>query len=402
MSILDDRKTFIKKLKTRNDKFRKATSGLSVEDFSKSRRFGIDLCESRRSEGPKVVFDPPVIYTDQHGTRERDRSGLFTMPFKMAALSFSPLAGPRRIEVKGYGEFKGTCPASSIPTSDPLYICNGCYAMDGNYNYPSKIFQQVVATAWARQAVKDGTFAEDMVRAIKKTHTMTRASLTVRSKKHGESHFDNHGYFRIHDSGDFYSMAYMRGNEPGKASGGWFAVAKALPDVKFWAPTRNMILPVSIGGDPSTFKVRQSWVDEVIANAPKNLIIRQSSMYFNDPPLNVRGLAGGASSASGDATKSWGLKEGKDYHQCPVERKDYATCEQAGCRKCWDKPEMPINYHIHASEAEHLDRVYGASRGFGTGIEQNPIRTRRNAAVFSASDPRFSRDAEEPYWEILE
>jgi hypothetical protein len=36
-------------------------------------------------------------------------------------------------------------------------------------------------------------------------------------------------YFRIHDSGDFFNVAYVKA---------WIQVCRALPATKFWAPTR--------------------------------------------------------------------------------------------------------------------------------------------------------------------
>lgn len=100
-----------------------------------------------------------------------------------------------------------TCPGKTK-------ACDGCYATSGRmamHQYPDKRYGR--NTTAIIQALKAGDGAQALLDAVDATNSKT---------------------IRIHDSGDFFSPAYVRA---------WVEVALARPDVKFWAYTRSWRIP---------------------------------------------------------------------------------------------------------------------------------------------------------------
>src|SRR5437763_14191346 len=91
-------------------------------------------------------------------------------------------------------------------------ICDSCYASKGCYRYNTTQNAQHARFAWTVESMRtpDGRTAwvEHMVKAIR--------------DKGCE-------YFRVHDSGDMFNVAYAQV---------WLEVCKAMPEVRFWIPTR--------------------------------------------------------------------------------------------------------------------------------------------------------------------
>ncbi|MBV6342999.1 GP88 family protein, partial [Candidatus Magnetobacterium casense] len=142
--------------------------------------------------------------------------------------------------------------------------------------------------------------------------------------------FGTPDYFRIHDSGDFWSTKYAEQ---------WFEVAERLPKTKFWSPTRVCLRP-----DGS---VNEKWVNALNA-APDNMIVRPSSLYFEDFPPMIYGLSAGSTAATEVVSKAiW---------DCPVYKRKKKTCVEAHCRLCWTNPEVPVRYPTHGSEAKRMYR----------------------------------------------
>ena len=172
---------------------------------------------------------------------------------------------------------------------------------------------------WTRESVKtaDGQalWVETMVAAIK------------HATRKGEK------YFRIHDSGDFFSPAYVRM---------WAEVCKALPEVKFWAPTRVWQMPASnasVNG-LKPFRVMTA-IDLMFAELLKlaalpNVTIRPSALNFGDAAPVVPGLHAG--SAASDVCNV------HDGLLCPAPTQGN-NC--GDCRVCWDLNAVPVTYHKH-------------------------------------------------------
>jgi hypothetical protein len=125
-------------------------------------------------------------------------------------------------------------------------------------------------------------------------------------------------YFRVHDSGDMFNVAYAEC---------WLAVCLALPDVRFWIPTRSWQqpsgpLPVF---DPLLNTLRK------LATLP-NVTVRPSALNFGDSAPVVAGLhAGGTADCS-------------QAHQCPAPLQG-GNC--GDCRTCWDAKETAVSYSKH-------------------------------------------------------
>ena len=119
------------------------------------------------------------------------------------------------------------------------------------------------------------------------------------------------GYFRWHDSGDLQGEWHLNKI---------VNVAKRLPQIKFWLPTREI-----------------STISEWIAKGnviPENLTIRLSAfMLDGQPPIaaaNRLGLCVSGASAT-------------DYN-CPASKQD-GLC--GDCRNCWNKNVFQVNYKKH-------------------------------------------------------
>ena len=109
-------------------------------------------------------------------------------------------------------------------------VCNGCYAMKGNYTrYPA-----IKAAQYVRlKALKDTKWIAAMVAQI------------IRQK-----------YFRWHDAGDVQDLQHLEKI---------FEVCRLTPDTKHWMPTR------------------EAWIKDHLASKPDNLVIR-----FSPPMIGQR------------------------------------------------------------------------------------------------------------------
>lgn len=135
-------------------------------------------------------------------------------------------------------------------------------------------------------------------------------------------------YFRIHDSGDFFSVPYVES---------WTRICAALPHMKFWAPTKSWLTKRP--------DMQQALRD---LNALPNVTIRPSAIYFGDGPARALGLSAGSCSGA----------EGKADWDCPS-YKQGGKCGE--CRVCWDEPRTTVNYHVHGKAAVKLVQIAGVS-----------------------------------------
>ncbi len=104
----------------------------------------------------------------------------------------------------------------------------------------------------------------------------------------------------------------------------WFEVCARMPEVSFWAPTRQWVIPA----------FRQAMREK-----PRNLAIRPSALFYgSNAPMVVPGSAGSAS-APGELPNHW---------ECPAYLgEEEKSCAAVGCRTCWDRQEVPVNYRTH-------------------------------------------------------
>jgi hypothetical protein len=221
-------------------------------------------------------------------------AALLSKTSKMSCVSFSlPAGGP---------SIAGTCPSAETisftslvsPTTHktmlktlPMYaardgyagefvpdpivegnICEDCYSLKSNYANMNIQLYQIIRFAWCAQAIHDGTFVDLMTAAI--THYQKNVAKRFQADIFKKKQEDPR-YFRIHDSGDFFSKDYIKG---------WAEICRNLPHIRFWAPTRVWML-------------QRDALVAAMQTAP-NLAIRPSALRFDDPAPSVPGLAGGS------------------------------------------------------------------------------------------------------------
>jgi hypothetical protein len=250
-------------------------------------------------------------------------------------------------------------------------ICERCYATGGNYAYGSMVLAQAVREMWARAALKDGTFVDTMSWAVANADYMLQGGTVGSGKDKVAYDIERYPgrYFRIHDSGDFFSRSYLEA---------WKAVANNFKGkdnrITFWAPTRVWATDWGIKA-----------VEDLNSDKNTNLIIRPSTYHINEglpdnlgpgfaqwsvcwskkvkdrllmfPGRSKTGNAGTPRPAMPPVTSvpfGWDCQAyavDDEAHSCrnargPTNTGGGAT-EDLGCRACWVKPNTSINYTEH-------------------------------------------------------
>ena len=213
-----------------------------------------------------------------------------TLKAKEAWAIVGGLGDPSKMPGKSYGLPAAECKVGGRLRLVPGSPCFQCYAfMRGKYG-----LADVQAAQYRRfDSLGHPQWVEAMI------------TLIAREKE---------PYFRWHDSGDVQSLEHLLAI---------FAVAYALPRVRFWLPTQEhalIALVVKLG----------------IA-IPANLVIRLSAPKVDiKAPLRALGLPT-SSVRSTDATPA-------GAYTCPAPRQQ----NQCGsCRACWDPAVSWVNYHVH-------------------------------------------------------
>lgn len=285
------------------------------------------------SGGPYIrLFGPdgnPFVYTTGKGSRIKfSKASLFTFTSKMSCPSFSLPAGPTT---------GGTCPASkpssieaegsyreyspSLSSKGPgTFICDLCYAGKSNYlMYPNISAGQMAKKHWVLQTMKDGSFAQKMGDAVEMVFDKRIEKVLLGNGL-------SNRFFRIHDSGDFFTKDYYRD---------WVEICSRFkgrlnPDgghlIYFWAPTRMWVY--------------KDYLDLFRSvPPPANLALRPSALFTGAPAPMIPGMAAGSTSAEDP-----GLVQA---FNCPAYESDLASCAGTRCRKCWTLKKTPINYTTH-------------------------------------------------------
>src|SRR4051812_19407617 len=193
------------------------------------------------------------------------------------------VSGTRKIKVEGTNTAVLTVtskmpgPSFSLPAGEACpnshgSICGSCYATKGCYRYASTQTAQSARYTWVRSAMKTPESREQWVRTM---------VLAIRASKTE--------YFRGHDSGDFFNVAYVEA---------WTEVARRMPDVKFWFPTREYQAKASTDAfvvlNPRTAAL------QALAALP-NVTVRPSALEVGDAAPVVPGLAAGSAVANAEA-----------------------------------------------------------------------------------------------------
>lgn len=203
-----------------------------------------------------------------------------------------------------------TCPLARYGERD---ICGSCYAKINRFMYRGVQGAQWVRYRWAEDAVGTGDFVPAMISAL-------------------EQYVDN-GYFRGHDSGDFFSPRYVDA---------WYDVCCTMSHIKFWFPTRNWHKEQKVWRAPLRRLAKLS-----------NVVVRPSALSWNDRAPEVSWLSAGSTAAT---VEGYGADLG--CKECPKSL-GAGSCEKAGCRSCWEDSDLPISYLVHGVRGIH--RVHRVS-----------------------------------------
>src|SRR5215475_8326942 len=176
-------------------------------------------------------------------------------------------------------------------------ICDSCYASKGCYRYNTTQNAQHARFAWTVESMRTpagrNAWVEHMVSAIRDTGCK---------------------YFRVHDSGDMFNVAYAQC---------WLEVCRAMPEVRFWIPTRAWQQPA---GPLPLFEPLLNVLRQ-LASLP-NVTVRPSALNFGDYAPVVTGLHAGSTASMPDVFRA---------RQCPA----YSQGGNCGdCRTCWDSKDM--------------------------------------------------------------
>lgn len=227
-------------------------------------------------------------------------------------------------------------------------ICEHCYATENNYQMATNLIAMTVRYFWVRQLVK---YNSELL-----IETLVRSLLPLRFN---QADIDHWGIkpVRIHSSGDFFNLAYLEA---------WIEVANRIgaldPSVRFWAPTR-----IWAAGQESQAAAR-------LRNLRfSNFALRASAYNIGDPspgPLGGQmpgrdfGAAQGSTSCyephkklnPDEALRAKQPGDPRFQFDCSVYKSDEAGCPKAsenptdnkkGCRACWIRPDLSINYTTH-------------------------------------------------------
>lgn len=182
-------------------------------------------------------------------------------------------------------------------------VCSKCYAHKGRY-----LFKNV--TNAGKERIKNITKAI----ATENQQIWVDAMVFLIKSKAAKS-----GYFRWHDTGDIFSVEYLKMI---------LDVVKATPEIKHFLPTKELSL------------VRTAKV----LGIPDNLNIRVSALLLNKLYKNIEPSAGITSSAVFKCeTAERETELAKLGHVCPGVRS-----HQCGeCRACWDRNVGTVIYPQH-------------------------------------------------------
>lgn len=290
---------------------------------------------------------------------------LLTITSKMMAFSFGL-------------PYEQSCPGRDASLREERGICKLCYASRGNYAFP----HMRTTLGRRREITRDPErFVETMLKALADPWRHSRLSSTypkeftrlLRRTLPGR-------FFRIHDSGDFWSPHYVRA---------WKAICAERPDLTFWAPTRAWAAPAiwTSPVDGKTYTRRELLSALADLSSLPNVTLRPSMLAFDLYPWSpeqARRQAGGAvrwAAASGALTivrfrvtirgeeftfspvvgdneirEKGGHLWWRDAFVCPMSMHESVlfNCQTAKgpdgrtpCRVCWTNPELRVVYPMH-------------------------------------------------------
>ena len=210
---------------------------------------------------------------------------------KRSALAIAGTLGhPAKMPGTAYGIPANRCKVGGMLAQTPGTVCHGCYALKGNYQFPS------VKTAQERrlESLAHPQWVDAMVTLLLDAHPTG-------------------GHHRWHDSGDVQSLEHLDRI---------VTVCRATPLIQHWLPTKEII-------------VVAQWIRRHGA-FPDNLTVRLSSPRVDQGPLT-----GHAVGVQTSTVHEHGAPHG---HVCPAP----TTGGKCGdCRACWSRDVPNVSYHKH-------------------------------------------------------
>ena len=205
------------------------------------------------------------------------------------------LSKPSKMPGWSYGLPAANCRIGSKLAAEPDTVCSGCYALKGNYQWPSVALSQQRKLA----AIRLPDWVDCMVQLI--------------------AHYSP-DVFRWHDSGDIQDSAHLDNI---------VEVARRLPDTKFWIPTREVNLV-------------RVWLQEN-GQFPGNLCVRLSAVMVDTKPPRYS-LPVVLPTSTVHSQHGPGAPTGKGNITCRAPERD-GTCSK--CRACWSPKVANVSYGAH-------------------------------------------------------
>lgn len=200
------------------------------------------------------------------------------------------LSKPSKMPGFAYGIPAQKCLLGAILAKKKGSVCFSCYALKGMYVFP------VVRAAQARR-----------LESISRPEWVSWMTELI-GKKYARKTRKKDRVFRWHDAGDLQSLEHLSKI---------VEIAKNLPDMRFWLPTRER-------------KIIALWTLEN-GSFPQNLLVRVSMPMVGQDPLENYAFP----------QSTVGAEKG---FQCPA-RKQGNECKN--CRACWDAEVSSVNYELH-------------------------------------------------------
>ena len=209
------------------------------------------------------------------------------MTLKEAVSQIGSLSAPSKMPCHGYSIPAVKCIIGRKMRLVKNSICSVCYALKGRYMFPNvqkalfKRFDSLGLPGWVDAMV---------------------FQITKKEKS---------GFFRWHDSGDIQGVWHLENMAE---------VARRLPKIKFWLPTREY----AFVGDYL----------EKHGEFPENLTVRLSGLMLDGKAPAPLAKRLGVQTSGAHATE----------YNCPASHQGNECVE---CRLCWDKSTFQINYKKH-------------------------------------------------------
>lgn len=218
------------------------------------------------------------------------------------------LSKPSKMPGYAYGLPAQECKVGSQLAKEDGTVCSSCYALKGFY----KMYKGVKLAQYKRlESLTKAQWVPAMVRLI--------------------NHYSSE-VFRWHDAGDLQDLEHISKI---------VQVAKALPNTKFWIPTRevNLVRRYNAGHSDSCGMFCR--LAHIKRKMPSNLTVRISAMMQDSKVPKYKGLVGLPTSTV--HTKEHLGKPGESI-ECGAPKRNG---ECGSCRACWSPNVANVSYHTH-------------------------------------------------------